>query len=199
MEGLVCLVAESLERHGMPVLSARIEWSAWIQFESSLCLTAPSQPGLFVVAERVVPHGLAVPNAVPNAALSSQLHPASLLAIFILKIGQARDLGVEMGRLCSPYSPLHARIAAGHCLVRYAAVEDAGQRSAAHAALQQWCSSSVETSTDAEFPPNIFSDGAAVPGFLQQHSETQFSAEPQHSDSAHKRKIDNPAPLPSGF
>lgn len=198
MEGLVRLVAESLERHGMHVPPEPIEWSAWIQFESSICLSAPSQPGLFVVAERVVPHGLAA-NAVPNG----WPHLATLLAI--LKIGQAKDLGFELGRLCSPYSPLHARVATGHCMVRFAAVEDGVRRTAAHVALQQWFTNSgsttnMETSTDAEFP----SDLAAVPvspnqHLANKHPETQFSAEPLNSDLAHKRKTDNPAPLPSGF
>ncbi len=191
MEGLVRLVAESLERHGMHVPPSRIEWSAWVQFESSLCLSAPSQPGLFVVAERVVPHGVAS-NALP--------HGESHAILAVLKIGQAKDLGFEMGRLCSPYNPLHARVSTGRCMVRFAAVEDAVQRTAAHAALQQWFTNSgsttnMETSTDAEFP----SDLAAVPVSPNQQPETQFSAESLNSDSAHKRKIDDPAPLPSGF
>jgi hypothetical protein len=175
---------------------ARIEWSAWVPFESSLCLSAPCQSGLFVIAERVVPHNIAPHGLAPNAVANTQPHLA------VLKIGQAKDLGFEMGRLCSPYSPLHARVTTGRCMVRFAAVEDAVQRTAAHAALQQWFTNSgsttnMETSTDVEFPPDLAA--VQVPPHRQsenQQPETQFSAEPLHSDSAHKRKNDNPAPLP---
>jgi hypothetical protein len=196
MEGLVRLVAESLERHGMRRPPERIEWSVWMQLESSLCLAAPSQPGLFVVAERVLPHSLA-----PNAPNGQPDHDVLLAIPFVvLKIGQAKDLGFEMGRLCSPYSPLYARVATGRCMVRYAAMEDVVQRTTAHAALQQWftnytTTTNMETSTDAEFPMEL----AAVRVSPNQHPEALFRAEPQHSDSAHKRKTDNPAPLPSGF
>jgi hypothetical protein len=201
MEGLVRLVAESLERHGMHMPPERIEWSAWMQLESRLCLSAPSQPGLFVIAERVFSHGLA-PNA-PNgqARLDDPLADDPLaVPLVVLKIGQAKDLGFEMGRLCSPYSPLYARVATGRCMVRFAAIDDAAQGTAAHTALQQWFSNyasttNTETSTAAEFPREL----AAVPVSSNQHPEALFSAEPQHSDSAHKRKTDNPAPLPSGF
>jgi hypothetical protein len=163
MEGLVRLVAESLERHGMIVPPMRIDWSAWAPLEPSLCLAAPSHPGLFVVAERIVPHALApatVPSDLPHLA--------------VLKIGQAKDLGVEIGRLCFLDSPLHDHIAAGRCLIRFAAVEDDVQRISALAALQHWF--------------------ARAPG-----QDTKFSAEPVLANSAHQPKPDNPAPLPSGF
>ena len=106
MEGLVRLVAESLTRHGVNFAPARPEWSDWKKLESSLCLAAPSHPGFFVLAERVVPHGL-----VPSA--ESQAHYA------VFHEGRSNDLGFEMGRLCSPYSPLRSRIARGDCWVRF--------------------------------------------------------------------------------
>ena len=108
MEGLVRLVAESLARHGMNVSPAPVEWSDWTKLESSLCLTAPSHPGLYSVAERVVDHKLA---------------PEGLQAphFAIFHEGRTQDLGFEMGRLCSPYSLLRDRIAKGDCWVRFAA------------------------------------------------------------------------------
>jgi hypothetical protein len=183
MEGLVRLVAESLERYGISTPPAPIEWSAWMSLESSLCLSAPSHPGLFAVAERVLPHGLAVLNV--------QSHLA------ILKIGHARDLGFEIGRLCSPHSSLHARISTGRCVIRFAVVEDAVQCNAAHAAFQQWFTNSLSTtgtSIDAEFPPDL----AAVVS-PSQPSEVRCSAEPVVPNSALKRETVHPAPLPSGF
>jgi len=108
MEGLVRLVAESLARHGMNLPPAPVEWSDWKHLESSLCLTAPSDPGVYSVAERVVDHNLA---------------PEGLQAphFAIFHEGRTQDLGFEMGRLCSPYSLLRDRIAKGDCWVRYAA------------------------------------------------------------------------------
>jgi hypothetical protein len=120
MEGLVRLVAESIARHHMSVPPANIDWSPWVPLESKLCLTAPSQPGIFVVAERMVASGLTRP-----------------VALATLKISQTPDLGVEMARLCDQ-SPLRERIATGLCLVRFATVVDDAQRVSACAALQQW-------------------------------------------------------------
>lgn len=152
MEGLVRLVAQSLERHGMSVPPERIDWSAWMPLESTLCLTAPSNPGLFVVAESFVPHSMTADSS----------------ALAILKVGQTKDLGVEIARLCF-HSPLRDRIAAGHCLIRFAKVEDDAQAVSACAALQQW------------------------------FSNTNFQAEPVLANSAHQQTTSNPAPLPSGF
>jgi len=107
MEGLVRLVAESLARHGVNFTPARPQWSDWKKLEPSLCLAAPSHAGLFVLAERVLPHRLA--PTVDNA----QAHYA------VFHEGRSNDLGFEMGRLCSPYSPLRSRIVKGDCWVRY--------------------------------------------------------------------------------
>ena len=107
MEGLVRLVAESLARHGINLPPARVEWSHWMQLESSLCLSAPSYPGLYSVAERVIEHNLVTASeAIPHFAIFHE--------------GHTQDLGFEMGRLCSPYSLLRDRIAKGDCWVRYA-------------------------------------------------------------------------------
>ena len=109
MEGLVRLVAESLARHGMNLPPARVEWSDWKQLESSLCLSAPSYPGLYAVAERVVEHNVAPEGLqVPRFAIFHE--------------GHTQDLGFEMGRLCSPYSLLRDRIANRDCWVRFAAM-----------------------------------------------------------------------------
>lgn len=109
MEGLVRLVAESLARHGMNLPPARLEWSDWKPLESSLCLTAPSYPGLFAIAERVAEHNVVTaPESIPHFAIFHE--------------GHTQDLGFEMGRLCSPYSLLRDRISNRDCWVRYAAM-----------------------------------------------------------------------------
>jgi len=119
MEGLVRLVAESLERHGMTVPPPRIDWSPWTPVDPNLCLTAPCHPGLFVIAEQMVPHTVAA-------------NPATELVI--LKVGQTQDLGIEMARLCY-HSPLYDRINTGRCVVRFAVVDSDAQRAAAWSEL----------------------------------------------------------------
>ena len=114
MEGLVRLVTESLERHGLVTPPPRLDWSPWTPLDFSLSLTAPSGSGVFLVAERVVPHGLAANGpAEPHFA--------------VIHEGQAHDLGFEMGLLCSPHSPLRDRIATGSCWVRFAATSEPDQ------------------------------------------------------------------------
>jgi len=119
MEGLVRLVAESLERHGMAVPPPRVDWSPWTPVDPNLCLTAPCHPGLFVIAEQMVPHTVAA-------------NPATELVI--LKVGQTQDLGIEMARLCY-HSPLYDRINTGRCVVRFAVVDSDAQRAAAWSEL----------------------------------------------------------------
>ena len=198
MEGLVRLVAASLERHGMTLPPARIDWTAWNLLDSSFCLTAPCHPGLFVIAERVVPH-----NVSQSAANAS----APLL---ILEVGQTEDLGVEMARRCY-HSPLYDRINAGRCFVRFAAVEDEAERASACAALQQrltqiachsdaeWCegeesafqTTALTTNDFASYTPN---DDAVTTVVL-----ARDLAEPVLANSAHQPTRNQPAPLPSGF
>ena len=163
MEGLVRLVAESLERHGLTVPPARIDWSDWTPLESALSLQAPSNPGIFVVAESLPQHNLTQPEA------RQSLDGRKADALGVLKIGHTNDLGVEIARLCF-HSPLRDRIAAGNCLIRFAAVNDDAQRVSSCAALQQWFTHSI-----SHFPTEVI---------------------PAHSA---KPQPDSPAPLPSGF
>jgi hypothetical protein len=179
MEGLVRLVAESLERHGMTVPPPRVDWSPWVPIDPNLCLTAPCRPGLFVIAEHMVSHK--VPRPV-------SANPTMQLAI--LKIGHTKDLGVEMARLCYD-SPLYDRINAGRCLVRFAVVDDDAQRALSCAALQQWFSHSLEASAiDGPFPVDPVAQ--QVP-----HSPT-IQAEPVLANSLNQPKPNHPTPLPSG-
>jgi hypothetical protein len=180
MEGLVRLVAESLERHGLTVPAPRIDWSAWTPVDPNLCLTAPCHPGLFIIAEQLVPHTVAA-------------NPASQLVV--LKVGQTDDIGIEMARLCY-HSPLYDRINTGRCLVRFAVVDDAAQRASVFATL---LAQSLETSTDSLFPVDRaakqvpLSHEFPAQAFQNQDSQT----EPVLANSVHQPK--HPAPLPSDF
>jgi len=178
MEGLVRLVAESLERHGMTVPPPRVDWSLWVAVDPNLCLTAPCHPGLFVIAEHLVSHQ--VPRSV-------SANPTVRLAI--LKVGQTKDLGVEMARLCYD-SPLYDRINAGRCLVRFAVVDDDAQRVSSCAALQQWFTHGFEASTtDSLFPVDLAAQQAP-------HG-ARSQAEPVLANALHQPKPSHPTPLPS--
>src|SRR6202041_3958098 len=58
MEGLNRLVSESMARHGFdrPLDYRRLHWSRWFRCESHhSLLSVPSKPGVFAVAEEIVP------------------------------------------------------------------------------------------------------------------------------------------------
>lgn len=175
MEGLVRLVAESLERHGLTVPPPRIDWSPWTPVDPNLCLTAPCHPGLFVIAEQMVPHTVAA-------------NPATELVI--LKVGQTQDLGIEMARLCY-HSPLYDRINTGRCVVRFAVVDSDAQRASAWSDL---LTNSLETSIGGQFPVD---PTTTDPAARQIPLNPDIQAEPVLANSAHQPK--RTAPLPSGF
>jgi len=182
MEGLVRLVAESLERHGMTVPPPRVDWSHWVPMDPNLCLTAPCHPGLFVIAEPLVAHK--VPRPVSS---NPTVNPAVQLAI--LKVGQTKDLGVEMARLCYD-SPLYDRINAGRCLVRFAIVDDDARRVSSRAALEQWFTHGFEASTtDSLFPVDLAAQQAPHGPRIQ--------AEPVLANSLKQPKPSHPRSLPS--
>ena len=71
-----------------------------------------------------------------------------MLALF--QISETDDLGMALGRLFLPGSPQRERLAAGRCFARYAVIEDATQRHAAYAALQQLASPETRTELGTE-------------------------------------------------
>jgi len=177
MEGLVRLVAESLERHGLTVPPPRIDWSPWITVDPNLCLTAPCYPGLFVIAEQMVSHAVA---------------PSSISPLVVLKVGQTHDIGIEMARLCY-HSPLYDRINTGRCLVRFAVVDDDSQRASLFAAL---LANSFPTSTDSRF----HADPAAQPVAINPETQVEPALASSTRASAQNEPTQiHPAPLPSGF
>jgi hypothetical protein len=129
MEGLERLVSESFARHGVETAfdHRRLQWSQWFRCGDSFRLVQlSSKPGLFALADEVIP-----PGEVPAGG-------KRMLALF--RISEADDLGMALGRLFLPGSP--ERLAVGCCFARYALIEDATQRHAAYSALQSWVASS---------------------------------------------------------
>jgi hypothetical protein len=177
MEGLASLVNTSLARHGFDIAPdhSRIQWSKWFRCESSFSmLLVPAEPGLFALGEEV-----AAPGELPSTG------GKRMLALF--QVSEADDLGLALGRLFAPGSPDRDRLLEGRCFARYAVIEDALHRKAAHAAFQQWLASSTEAATGISNSPD-----ASWPRFAG--NET-CHAEPAELQT----DIDPPAPLPSGF
>jgi hypothetical protein len=111
---------------------AQVKWSKWSACESSFSLLlVPQQPGVFALAEEIVPAG-------DGAAQQSK----RMLAI--LEVGAADDLARSLSRLFAADSIYHQRLSAARCFVRYAVIAEAGERQAVAAALQQWLGTQPE-------------------------------------------------------
>jgi hypothetical protein len=133
MEGLERIVSESFARRGVESSFdyRRVQWSQWFRCaDSSSLVLMSSKPGVFALGEEIV-----APGAVGKR----------MLALF--QISETDDLGMALGRLFLPGTPLRERMASGRCFARYAVIEDATQRHAACEALQRWLSSSLETTS----------------------------------------------------
>ena len=108
-----------------------VSWSKWFRCETSFSLLlVPEQPGVYAVAEEVLPESVG-------------LGGKRMLAM--VQFAETDNLARALSRLFTPASPLQERIAGGHCLLRYAVVEDEAARHAACAALQTWLAASAET------------------------------------------------------
>src|SRR4029077_13437799 len=127
MEGLERRVSESFARHGVePAFDyRRVEWARGFRCadRSSLVLMS-SKPVGCALGDEIVAPGAAGKR---------------MLALF--QISETDDLGMALGRLFLPGSPLGELLTSGHCFARYAVIEDATQRHAAYAALQRRLSS----------------------------------------------------------
>jgi len=182
MEDLARLVARSMARHGMdiPVDHRRLQWSKWFRCESSFdLLLVPSKPGLFALAEEIV-----APGETPVAA------GKRMLAIF--QVSEAGDLGIAMVRLFAPGTALSARLAVGRIFARYTVIEDASQRSSAHAALQRWLAASAETASGMIGDHNL----QPVPAAPVLDHEASLAG---RSGPNETKGIQRPSSLPAGF
>ena len=110
----------------------QVKWSKWSACESSFSLLlVPQQPGVFALAEEIVPGGDGA--AQPNKRM-----------LAILEVGAADDLARSLSRLFAADSIYHQRLSAARCFVRYAVIAEAAERQAVAAALQQWLGTQPE-------------------------------------------------------
>lgn len=176
MVGLAQLVNESLARHGVETNldHRRLQWSKWFRCEDSFSVVlAPSKPGIFALGEEVIAPGEIAGNAGKR-----------MLALF--QISETDDLGMALGRLFLPRSPLRERFATGRCFARYSIIEDAAQRLSACSALKKWMTSSAEEAS-----------GIGAQAFPDSES---FAAEAQvEAGQKAASQIGLPSSLPSGF
>lgn len=114
----------------------KVRWSPWTRCESSFAFVlAPRDPGVFAVAEELVP-------AIDGV---SGLPARRVLAVF--HVGRSEDLGRDLARLFALGSPVHDRLAEGRCYLRYAPLPDPAVRDVVLASLEQWMASSTEAAT----------------------------------------------------
>lgn len=184
MEGLASLVSQSLARYGFETSldHRRLQWSPWCRCQDSLSfLLAPGKPGIFALAEEVaVFREASEPRGRHTERSEGSPGTGGKRTLALFRIAEADDLGLALGRLFLPGSPERERFAASHCFARYALMEDAGQRRAALAALQQWMVSSAETASGLSGPAS----SRAVPLAESSNKEAQ---------------IGPPSPLPLAF
>jgi hypothetical protein len=133
--------------------SAQVKWSNWSRCESSFSLLlVPQQPGVFALAEEVVPEG-------DSVAQSKRM-------LAILEVGAADDLARTLSRLFAAESIYHQRLSAARCFVRYAVIPEEGERQAVAAALLQWLSAQSET-IDLPAAPAAHTDPDPAPRELR--------------------------------
>src|SRR5262249_9717856 len=110
------------------------------------------------------------------------------------------DLGMALGRLFLPGSPLCERFASSRCFVRYAVIEDNIQRRAAHTAFKQWMSSSAEAAwggiDDIAMPPALLREASQAAENKDRNSPSESDTPPlspscfkePQKESGNKRK-----------
>jgi len=178
MEGLARLVSDSLARHGFETTLdyRRLQWSRWFRCADSFSvLLVPGKPGLFALGEELIAAG-----EIPAT------RGKRMLALY--RISETEDLGMALGRLFLPGNPERERLSTGRCFARYAVIEDAGQRRAAHTVLQQWLATSAEAASgiNGELVTPPFAGG------ISQAAEIEGA-------SMSPAEIVQPSPLPAGF
>jgi len=127
------IVDESLARHGVePTIDhLRLQWSRWFHCDSSFSvLLAPAKPGIFALAEEIVP------TEEPVGARASSPAQKRMLALFEIK--ETDDIGMALGRLFLPGNPLREKLETGRCFARYSVIEDSVERSTAYKIFERW-------------------------------------------------------------
>jgi hypothetical protein len=206
MENISQLVESSLVRHGVAANfdHLRLQWTSWFRCESSFSvLLAPAKPGIFALGEEMV----------PSVGAASK----RMLALF--QVSETDDLGMALGRLFLPGTPLRERLTSGKCFARYTVVEDPNQRRIATEVFQRWMQESSETasgigscgadtpvrsaavgtpvekgSIDAEAGSSLRSTSKVVE--IRPSTSFAWGMEVQEREA---EELKHPQPLPSGF
>jgi hypothetical protein len=190
MEGITRLVSESLLRHGFEPISRHrsMRWTPWIPCESPFRLALfPSEAGIYALAEELVAE---------NPATGGK----RLLAL--LDLVEAKDLGLALGKLCSPHSQFRLRLANRRCFIRYAVIEDPDQRRSALSVLRNWVSSFAQTAVsltvDAK-SPQVARDFASIEQVADAVTLISNPGSAGTLSSFPQPGIGSPTSLPSGF
>ena len=204
MDNISQLVESSLVRHGIATNfdHLRLQWTSWFSCESSFSvLLAPAKPGIFALGEEIV----------PSLGASTK----RMLALF--EISEADDLGMALGRLFLPGTPLRNRLTSGKCFARYTVIEDPAQRRLATEVLQRWMQDSVSDiqpcgadtpvcAADVQAPavqartdvgsPSGFRSSARIVEINKPSTSFAWGMEVQEREV---EELKHPQPLPSGF
>src|SRR5579864_6012454 len=178
MEGLTRLVSESMARHGFdrPLDYRRLRWSRWFRCESHHSLLfVPSKPGVFALAEEIMPlsgahvgsndhvgtdafvrpASEASPAQVGTAASAVQRsgasdavpEPAPRRMLAVTQFFEEDDMAFVLDRMLSSQNPMRARLVSGRYFVRFVVIEDQTQRRSICNALNQWMVTAAEKAT----------------------------------------------------
>ena len=208
MENLSRLVSDSLAQNGVSIAlnHQRLEWSRWFRCESSFSvLLAPSKPGIFALGEEII-----APDSLVSDSRDLSSTGKRMLALF--EVLETDDLGLSLGRLFLPRSPLREKLEHGRCFARFTVIEDAAERASAHAALRSWMDQSAETASGLTSRDQNEPCGAGALVRADQESASAGTPDSEASQpsfavpwgmEAPQRELNGkmvgPAPLPSGF
>jgi hypothetical protein len=196
MESLTRLVSESLARHGFdrPLDYRRLHWSRWFRCESHhSLLSVPSKPGVFAIAEEIMP----LP-ATTNHAGSFEAPGENRRMLAVTKFFEDDDMAFTLDRMLSWQNPMRARLESGRFFIRYVIIDDPAQRRSICAALNQWISSSTELATGigSHFATSL----EVTPTEMTVASESvTISCAPAAPQIEAVSKIGSPSIFPSGF
>jgi hypothetical protein len=213
MEGLTRLVSESMARHGFdrPLDYRRLHWSRWFRCESHHSLLfVPSKPGVFALAEEIMPlsdaHVATAASAVPPKRSEAELREgsASRRMLAVTQFFEDDDMAFVLDRMLSSQNPMRARLVSGRYFVRFVVIEDQTQRRSICNALNQWMVTAAEKATGigSHFATSLELTPATeyVPADEDMRVERAPSAASQltvpHEVSG---SVTNTNPFPSGF
>jgi hypothetical protein len=178
MESLTRLVSESMARHGFdrPLDYRRLRWSRWFRCESHHSLLfVPSKPGVFALAEEIMPlsdahmgsnghvgtdafvrpaseaspaHVGTAASAVQRSGASATIpEPAPRRMLAVTQFFEEDDMAFVLDRMLSSQNPMRARLVSGRYFVRFVVIEDQTQRRSICNALNQWMVTAAEKAT----------------------------------------------------